>query len=85
MSNNNQNNSLLQVGVGWLKTNKSGQEFVSGTLADKKGKTKVFVELESGEVLPVGNFFAFFNQEKQKDSHPDIRFCISTNSTSSQE
>jgi hypothetical protein len=75
---NNQNNSLLQVGVGWLKQSKSGSEFVSGSLADKKGKTKVFVETEDGTVIPVGSFFMFFNENKQKETHPDVRFCIST-------
>lgn len=79
MSSQN-NSSLLQIGVGWLKTNKAGQEFVSGTMADKKGKIKVFVETEDGSVLPVGNVFMFFNQDKQKDNHPDVRFVISTDS-----
>jgi uncharacterized protein (DUF736 family) len=66
----------VNIGAGWLKSKKDGSQFISGLFGDKKSGLKVLLQNEKGEIVELTNVAIFFNQQKKKDSHPDVNFTI---------
>lgn len=73
--------SALEIGVGWLKKNDKGEEFISATTPksnptyNKQGVTLV-AKLDNGEEVEVTNFNMFFNENKKSEKAPDVRFVV---------
>ena len=63
----------IQFGSGWLKQGKNG-EYVSAVSGGERAKTKLFIQLENGEMREVNSFAMFFNSSKVKDTQPDVQF-----------
>lgn len=76
----NNGKTYVNFAAGWLKKDRNGDEYVSASADGKNQKTKLFVELENGETVQVGNFAMFFNKNKQKDNHPDVSFTFTLDS-----
>lgn len=79
------NSKMTEFAVGWLKATQKGEEYVSGIPAKgnpAKGKPtfKIIVEAEDGRQQVVESFAMFFNQNKQSEKAPDVRFVFTTNS-----
>lgn len=69
----------FNFGVGWKKTNQKGDEYISckaNSEANNKGNVTLFAKNESGEEVQIDSFVVFTNN-KEKDSHPDVRFVFS--------
>lgn len=67
-----------RIAVGWVKKNKNNSDYVSATTQSKDSKIKLYAELEDGSKVEVTNFAMLWNQNKQKDNHPDVHFVFTT-------
>ena len=81
-NNNSKKGSLVQVGAGWTKEGKDGNDFISGTV-DRN--FKIFVENKDGERAEVDNLFVFFSDKTDKEGRvnpklPDVRICANLKS-----
>ena len=69
----------FNFGVGWTKTNKNGDEYISckaNSEANDKGNVRLQAVNENGETVEIESFVVFYNK-KEKDSQPDVRFVFS--------
>ena len=69
----------FNFGVGWKKTGASGDQYISckaNTEANDKGNVQLYAKNENGELHQLDSFVVFDNK-KEKDSHPDVRFVFS--------
>lgn len=71
-------NKYHNFSVGWVKTNKAGEEYISAVANGEKSKVKLLLELEDGTVVTPTSFVMLFNKEKQNAKSPDVRFVYST-------
>lgn len=67
-----------EFAAGWIKTSKSGTEFISAVADNKRTKTKVYLETEDGAKIELSNFVVFFNENKKNENSPDVRFVVSS-------
>lgn len=77
------NKTTVEFAVGWLKARQNGEEYVSGIPAKgnpAKGKPqfKIILETEDGRQQVVESFAMFFNQNKQSEKAPDVRFVFTS-------
>jgi len=77
MSNVNKKYNNVTIASGWLKSSKTGQQYISAAANGKGSKTKLQAVLEDGSVVPVNNFFVFFATDKDNENSPDARFVFS--------
>lgn len=66
------NKKYVNIASGWVKNGAKG-EYISASV---NNKLKLTIELEDGTKVPVTHFAAFFTEEKQKESSPDLRFTM---------
>lgn len=70
----------FNFGVGWVRQNQKGEDYISCKANDKandKGNVKLQAVDENGGVVDIDSFVVFYNTNKEKDSHPDVRFTFS--------
>lgn len=70
-------NKYIRFAAGWSRVTKNGEDMISATVGEKS-KTKLFLELEDGTVVPVDSFAVFKNQEKKTEKHPDFVFTYTS-------
>lgn len=66
--------------AGWEKQKDDGTRYISckvNEAKDKFGAVKIQAVNENGETLDIDNFVVLYN-DKERDSHPDVRFSFST-------
>lgn len=70
----------FNFGVGWVKTDQSGKSYISckaNSEANDKGNVRLQAVAANGEVQNIESFVVFYNDNKEKESHPDVRFTFS--------
>lgn len=61
---------------GWLKRTSNGGEYVSASVGDRSDIATLKATLKDGTEIDISSFAMFFNQNKKKDSHPDVNFTF---------
>lgn len=70
----------FNIGAGWERTDQNGNEYIScraNSQANDKGNVKLQAVNENGETVNIESFAMYYNKDKDKDSHPDVRFVFS--------
>ena len=70
----------FNIGAGWVRTNQNGEEYISCKANDKandKGNVRLQAVNEESKAVDIESFVMFYNKNKEKDSHPDVRLVFS--------
>ena len=67
-----------RIAVGWVKQNRNGGDYVSATTKSKDSTLQVFVRDDTGKEIEISNFAMMWNNNKKKDTHPDVHFVFTT-------
>jgi len=69
----------FNFGVGWKKTGGDGKEYISckaNAEANDKGNVRLQAINQDGQTVDIESFVVFDNN-KEKDNQPDVRFVFS--------
>jgi len=69
---------FTNIGVGWLKNDKSGNEYIFVKGGNDKEGYKLLLQNSTGETIEVDKFNVTFNQSKKSDKSPDVSLVFIT-------
>lgn len=68
----------VNFAVGWLKQRQNGEQYISATSQGNNQKGKLIYQDENGNQHDLSSFAVFFNNNKKKETHPDVQFTFTS-------